>query len=123
MSHTPGPWEVDRTSDRLSGPIRFRRIVSWEHDASGFGCTICHVKGRWNMKYGEESGDEISPMQESDARLIAAAPELLAALQEVEWYYDSMGGMECPWCLESKEHGHASDCPRRLAIAKATNDA
>jgi hypothetical protein len=33
------------------------------------------------MKYGDESGNEISPMQEADARLIAAAPDLLEACQ------------------------------------------
>ena len=59
-AHTPGPWYwADNVPDF---PPRHRIIV----DADGF--TIA----------------EPSPMGEADARLIAAAPDLLAALQKID---------------------------------------
>ena len=82
MKHTPKPWEIDK---RFAAPnLKSRvpsdlRIVSWKYDASGFGCTICRINGTWNLRYGEDSGQNISPRQEADAHLIIAAPDLLEA--------------------------------------------
>jgi hypothetical protein len=58
-AHTPGPWYwADNVPD---APPQYRMIV----DADGF--TVC----------------DPSPMSEHDARLVAAAPELLACLLDV----------------------------------------
>lgn len=58
MQHTPGPWHVIR----LSRPeIGERAIIDSDGD------TVCNP----------------SPMGEANARLIAAAPAMLAALQEI----------------------------------------
>lgn len=58
-AHTPGPWYwADNVPD---APPQYRMIA----DADGF--TVC----------------DPSPMSEHDARLIAAAPELLAALRDL----------------------------------------
>lgn len=62
-AHTPGPWFwADNVPD---APPHYRMIV----DADG--ATVC----------------DPSPMGEADARLMAAAPELLAALQAVADYW------------------------------------
>jgi len=60
--HTPGPWHVD--TDALNVSVR---------DADA--CTIARVEPR---------AVGAAPSQADAARLIAAAPELLAALQAAE---------------------------------------
>ena len=89
--HTPGPWYW---SDNVPDAPKNHCIIV---DADGF--TIA----------------EPSPMSEADARLIAAAPDLLAALQMVNriWSHDQTANL-------------APDSPVaivRAAIAKATGGA
>jgi len=62
--HTPGPWYVDCQNE--SAAIGYRAIVD------GDGYTVCNP----------------SPMGQANARLIAAAPDLLAALEVVREYMD-----------------------------------
>ena len=57
--HTPGPWTADRTHDD---------VVMVD---AGSGSAICDV-------YGDYSGE-----REANAALIAAAPEMLAALRRL----------------------------------------
>ena len=52
---------------------------------------------------------------EANARLWAAAPDLLAALKAVEW----VDG-RCPWC--HTDWDHTPDCPRQAALATAEGD-
>lgn len=87
MKHTPGPWYTAATST-----IGHAYVV----DSEGF--TIC----------------DPSPMGAANARLIAAAPDLLAALQMVAriWSHDQTANA-------------APDSPLaivRAAITKATGD-
>lgn len=63
QKHTPGPWAI--IDDVTDAAIGYRAIVAI--DRENFGETICNP----------------SPMGEANARLIAAAPELLAALLDV----------------------------------------
>ena len=60
--HTPGPWAAD------NGIIR---------RADGCGIAIMT---------NVQSDDELGPEREADARLIAAAPELLEALKRVSGF-------------------------------------
>jgi hypothetical protein len=84
-AHTPGPWYwADNVPD---APPHYRMVV----DADGF--TVC----------------DPSPMSEHDARLIAAAPELLAALQKI----DANAAESVEWIRRVA----------REAIAKATGGA
>ena len=62
MSHTPGPWRVV--------PFVDATLIDSDSD-TGYGTTICLLHGR------EEHLD--------NARLIAAAPDLLAALASETW--------------------------------------
>ena len=85
--YTPGPWEASR-----DGPNR-----RWLVNADDFGVATCD--GPWRN-------------QEADARLIAAAPELLNSLRT---------------CLLIVEHMSADAAPdtikeARAAIAKATGE-
>jgi hypothetical protein len=73
MSHTPGPWHAE------IGPQGGYVISDDER-----GHTIC-LRSPWPMRMGES---------EANARLIAAAPELLAALEEVDrWRMQSLDMM------------------------------
>lgn len=71
--HTPGPWRYDFDGDDF--PIVGR--PTWE-------CTRYGVKGEWSIALvhclGEESQEDGNEA-EANARLIAAAPELLEALK------------------------------------------
>ena len=59
--------------------------------------------------------------KEADARLIAPAPGLLAALEAVEWVRDpATSYVYCPWCGHWRhDTGHAPDCQRQAALARA----
>lgn len=58
-------------------------------------------------------------------RLRAIESNLLEALEEVEWITDeeSPDFQYCPWCGNYDYRGHASDCSRQVAIAKARGEA
>lgn len=87
-NHTPGPWYA-LSEGITDSAIGYRAIVDSD------GVTVCNP----------------SPMGEANARLIAAAPDLLAALQGLMNY---VGGWD-----ESTDHpcGIA-----RAAIEKATRN-
>ncbi len=86
VQHTPGPWYLDE---------RERSIIGKCDTGTK---RIAVMNKSW-------------PQHDPDARLIAAAPELLASLEEVLAY-----------CVE---HGHNWMCmaQARAAIAKATGGA
>ncbi len=114
MKHTPGPWTY---GDWITG----------KHGDSGNSVWV----EVWNI---EADGSKGLPFiackhhdQVANARLIAAAPELLEALQEakaaLEWCVEQGGGPACEhesggvvcFCKENKAISSA-----RAAIAKAT---
>jgi hypothetical protein len=65
--HTPGPWHVDPKSPEESF---FEDVNILRHD--GLAIAVC-----------VHNGDILPPEPEANARLIAAAPELLAVLQDI----------------------------------------
>jgi hypothetical protein len=67
MSHTPGPWKVSRRFD-----------VYQDTKKPGVGGTfVASTKGI------SELPESINQVCDADAKLIAAAPELLAALESI----------------------------------------
>ena len=68
MSHTPGPWELREGDDEAFGPAIYS---AGAHDMDPLA-TVSRVSRR---------------DAEADARLIAAAPDLLAALEDVVQMY------------------------------------
>jgi len=91
--HTPGPWEIKRHFDSC-----YRYISAPEH--------IALAQVVWCV---EE--EERSPVCEANAHLIAAAPELLEALENLLKVHEGEGGTQ----------HHAGDMAR-AAIAKAKGE-
>ena len=89
--HTPGPWETP-------GEDGGERVICYQ-DSTGKRRTLAHVYD------GEEFGS-----MEANARLIAAAPELLAALQRSLNWLSSYSGDGALGAYEQA----------RAAIAKAS---
>jgi hypothetical protein len=87
--HTPGPWYIDCQNE--SAAIGYRAIID------GDGYTVCSP----------------SPMGQANARLIAAAPDLLAALEVVREYMDHA----------ADQFSYEDIVQIRAAIAKATGAA
>lgn len=80
MSHTPGPWTV--------GPLQVQRRGKWLtrfRPISGGGLAIASV---WA---GDADREPIIPLEhEANAVLMAAAPDLLAALRKCLPYVESI---------------------------------
>ena len=75
MSHTPGPWkfEVVDETDSFLGCKRLN---------GGNGSTVIDLSDEW-MGYPECGQDLQMTISKDDAALIAAAPEMLAVLEEL----------------------------------------
>lgn len=109
VAHTPGPWTVgykswDVRADNDKGKFKSIEI-------------ICDMR-QWDYLAGKKQGPIVLPpenevaIQEANARLIAAAPDMLAAMKAVE-----------EWWL-GEEMGHHTGAPYAIfaicaAIAKA----
>ena len=105
MAHTPGPWGVPdwHQLGRIDVVDSGGRIVAavYLRDA-----------------LGEEA---------ANARLIAASPEILAALEHILTNRDDIGGGSCIWCFRTFEEEDQTLCTSddcdgfiaRAAIAKA----
>lgn len=110
--HTPGPWEAYYGS---SSGWSVRR--QFERPGYTGLAPICSMA--W-FQFPIEGiiTDEISG---ANARLIAAAPDLLAALHKLEWSAESPRyGRMCPACESLQSEGeHEPDCCLVAAIAKA----
>jgi hypothetical protein len=89
--HTPGPWRVD-IADTVKGPNGERVADAWIHEAI-----------------------EVS---EANARLIAAAPDLLAACESLsDWLEYTMGAQSS---VTNRNELRAQVESARAAIARAT---
>lgn len=114
MSHTPGPWkfEVVDETDSLLGCKRLN---------GGNGSTVIDLSDEWTG-YPECGQDLQMTISKDDAALIAAAPEMLAALTEVEIELDAYP--HCPLCGHV-HGGHRQNCVGHLvnvAIRKARGE-
>ena len=69
MTHTPGPWFVSMKPD-------------WDEDG-GMGPAVYDCDGGVFAVVDDEPKTIARPFYEADARLIAAAPEMLEALQRI----------------------------------------
>lgn len=89
--HTPGPWLTDRNN------VHTGQIATVNHCIGNDWIEI------WTDKWAETGLGEGE--QEANARLIASAPELLEAMQNIE----------------ASTHDAMTAALARVAIAKATN--
>ena len=103
-THTPGPWYADA--------YVVATVPAWKGPDDGtVVCQTCHP---WTTASVTE--------REANARLIAAAPDMLAALEEImlDGVMLSYGTEGCWFCRSCRDENHASDCEgvRLLANAK-----
>lgn len=96
--HTPGPWTVKGVTYGVPGAMADVVYVEVKGDP---GHVIAHV-------YGQDL---------DNARLIAAAPELLQALRAMD--PDNPSRSDC----NGRKCGECSTCRARAAIAKAGGEA
>lgn len=82
MQHTPGPWKLE--PDWLGDDLRGHIPVSADREKGGQGGHLALAQVVWIMEDDAQMGLS-SPICEANARLIAAAPELLAALITAKW--------------------------------------
>lgn len=106
---TPGPWSV--TPNANDPPDTF--FIDYGKRRKRH---VCFVTSNGRQRVGEVI---------ANARLIASAPDLLAALQAVEWVQefdqvDDDAGNWCQLCHNMEREGHAEGCAIDAAIAKAT---
>jgi len=108
--HTPGPWELKRD------PMHYDTLTSIEGGGknSRFG-----LPRELMVEIGGYAGNQTA---ESNARLIAAAPEMLQILQELEFVLEDKNGdaVLCPICCERLTH--ADDCKLGNILKKVEND-
>jgi len=91
VKHTPGPWEWD---DGYKD--------NWRINEASTGNALAIILG---------TADNLQPGQlEANASLIATAPLMLEALQEVEWFYNGRFEDFCTYCGRSKSKGHQDTC-------------
>ena len=121
--HTPGPWKVSQPSYWINAPHCCERGPMHVADARGWG----HLTGKGHGAHGMEAKEAIA-IQEANAKLIAAAPDLLAACQAMaEWDaaenqlppYDSDNGASFDQCMALCRDAFDK---ARAAIAKATGE-
>ena len=96
MKHTPGPWEID-TDTRPAEICTIHGVTPQGEDGQGW-VYVRGALGRW---------DDTPKERMANARLIAAAPDLLAALDAL--LLDIGGASSLPGAVMA-----------RAAIAKAT---
>jgi hypothetical protein len=94
VTHTPGPWAID-TAERGQSGTRFRSV----YRAGNVHAEICRVYGGMRDQH-----------MDADARLIAAAPDLLAACKSMLAHMES-------WRVAETSDGDMARS--RAALAKA----
>lgn len=90
--HTPGPWTVGYPLHGITGPTA-SPLVWW--DGTGVKSHVI-TRGDEVVALLARSGP-LTEQQHADARLIAAAPELLEALKKVRDFADSVHAGEYGW--------------------------
>lgn len=107
MAHTPGPWKVAGTGGTAVSP-------EWAPDER-----VCVTMAVNLQEDDEGSFPEVGQWQRADACLIAAAPELLAALKDC-----------CDWLaaicdsnkLEATERGYLEAASNAIAKAEGRSE-
>lgn len=103
--HTPGPWLCDsRVPTRVTGP----------KDRG-----ICSTGGYQN---NTQDAEQLNAEHEANARLIAAAPELLEALQTWQQFWDTMPKGQMGKLAFNVGLFNDGFIQMRRAIAKATGE-
>jgi hypothetical protein len=94
MSHIPGPWTVEEATILEGEPLAYPLHTIWT-DRSVLVARTC-----------------FAPASEANARLIAAAPDLLKALRDLQHNANRL-------CDRQLGGTYEDDCRRSIAWAKA----
>ena len=100
--HTPGPWEIERYSDGLIQIVGDLKVIS--DDEEHFTTVVEQIS---------------ATNEEANARLIAAAPDLLEALKDLADDISDRFDMDSPSTNPGIKHCIAA---ARYAIRKATGE-
>ena len=116
VKHTPGPWAIGYDTETRKG-VNSANVFSVAKDSEGFPQCIAQVPGLFlNTTLAEQERAALDradvAIALANARLIAAAPDLLAALESTLPYLPTGDPMGIAVCLNA-----------RAAIAKARGDA
>lgn len=98
--HTPGPWQISRTRAGKNGTS----LTIWRNDEGPNSSEETNTNWSWIAQHIHS---------EADARLIAASPDMLAALKEAV----AVHGAEARDIPDEDEHSWCAVA--RAAIAKA----
>jgi len=113
-------------SGKYGGIVKYRQCTrSGRYEYEGkYYCGV-HHPGMDHARQAKRA-KERQDAREGEARvrnLNAAASDMLAALEAVEWVYNnSKGRVFCLKCLHMKSEGHASSCPIGNALKKARGE-
>lgn len=106
MAHTPGPWTLTQRTCSI-GCCDDIHEVAGQYPEDAEPCRHIATVNGGNAVWLHEGESE------ANARLIAAAPDMLALLEELEWNVteEYFGNQFCPVCDGCKDtRGHAADC-------------
>lgn len=119
--HTAGPLKIE-------GPAQPRIDRTPTYYSGGDYAIFATIDGK-DVIIGEayeHVESKICAPALANARLWAAAPDLLAALEEIEYGQIDISrrGLEksCPSCQNSDGYGHGDDCLIGKALAKARGE-
>ena len=117
MGHTPGPWTVGHTRQSKThpsiGPFYETAVHVGDSTARGNCLAIAYMGG-------DGATDKDRDAVEANARLIAAAPDLLEAIQKLLWQHEQE--LKNEYCGSLLTQMLAQVDHARAAIAKATGD-
>ena len=115
MAHTPGPWDVTGVSPQNGnvtvGQRELRIVIADVTNAASFGDMLAGAMKRG----GGQLRQSDASTQFANARLIAAAPDMLAALIRSEGMLNAFSALAEP---EGSIHAVLADT--RAAISRAT---
>lgn len=101
VEHTPGPWVANSISmengDIGVGAPDLRIVIAHVHNAASFGDMIAGALKRGGGRVREND----CHTQFANARLIAAAPDLLKQLELMVELFDGHQGMELRWAKDA----------------------
>lgn len=117
--HTPGPWRLETDYAGRAYRIKAEAMPEWKDcwpatssEGRVFVCEFKHYEFKGNRDYSETGQALLAEVNNANAALIAAAPEMLTVIKNAFAYLDATG-------LEGREDEQQLHAELAAAIAKA----